>query len=102
MSIERPAIEPIRPAFRLQTLTDEQLDALQEATLHLLEEVGVQFPSSKALSIFADHGAQVDHDAQIVRIPRDLVFKALSTVPRSFAVGARDASYDFILEENNQ
>ena len=99
MSVERPPIAPIRPAFRLQTLTGEQLDALQEATLHLLEEVGVQFPSSKALSIFADHGAQVDHESQIVKIPRDLVFKALSTVPRSFALGARDAAYDFALEE---
>jgi trimethylamine--corrinoid protein Co-methyltransferase len=99
MSVERLPIEPIRPAFRVQTLTDDQLDALQEATLHLLEEVGVQFPSNKALSLFADHGAQVDHESQIVRIPRDLVFKALSTVPRFFQIGARDASYDFALEE---
>ena len=99
MSVQRPGIEPIRPAYRIQFLTDEQLEDLQQATLHLLEEVGVKFPSEQALAIFAAHGAQVDHDSQVVKIPRDLVFKALSTVPRYFHVGARDSACDFDLEE---
>jgi trimethylamine--corrinoid protein Co-methyltransferase len=99
MSVQRPAIEPIRPAYRIQFLTDEQLEDLQEATLYLLEEVGVKFPSEKALAIFVDHGAQVDHDSQVVKIPRDLVFKALSTVPRYFHLGARDPACDFDLQD---
>jgi trimethylamine--corrinoid protein Co-methyltransferase len=99
MSIERPAIEPIRPAYRVQYLSEEQLDEMQGATLRLLEEVGVRFPSEKALAIFADHGAQVDHDTEIVKIPRDLVYKAMGTVPRYFQVGARDPSCDFHLQE---
>ncbi len=70
---------------------------MQEATLQILETVGVKFPSEKALAIFADHGAQVDQQSQIVRIPRDLVFKAMSTVPRYFDVGARDPACDFHL-----
>ena len=73
MSVERPAIEPIRTTYKVQFVSDEQLDQLQEATLQILEDVGVRFPSEKALAIFADHGAQVDRDTQIVKIPRDLV-----------------------------
>ncbi|MBC8252436.1 MAG: trimethylamine methyltransferase family protein, partial [Ardenticatenia bacterium] len=99
MSIERPAIQPIRSPFRVQFLSEKQLDQLQEATLQILEDVGVKFPSEKALAIFADHGAQVDHDTQIVKIPRDLVRKAMATVPRYFQVGARDPSCDFHLED---
>jgi trimethylamine--corrinoid protein Co-methyltransferase len=99
MSVERPAIEPIRPAYRVQFLSDEQLDDMQEATLHLLEEVGVKFPSERALAIFHDHGAKVDHDTQVVKIPRDLVFKAMATVPRYFHLGARDRSCDFGLQD---
>ena len=99
MSIERPAIEPIRTTYRLQLLSDEQLDQLQEATLQILEDVGVKFPSEKALAILADHGARVAHDTQIVKIPRDLVRKAMATVPRYFQVGARDPSCDFDLED---
>lgn len=99
MSVERPAIEPIRPAYRIRYLSDQQLDEMQEATLRLLEEVGVKFPSEKALAIFADHGAQVDHDTHIVRIPRELVFKAMASVPRYFHVGARNPACDFDLQE---
>jgi trimethylamine--corrinoid protein Co-methyltransferase len=99
MSVERPPIEPIKPAFRLQSLSEEQLDQLQAATLQILEEVGVQFPSEKALAIFADHGAQVDRNTQTVKIPRDLVRKAMATVPRYFQVGAREPSCDFHLED---
>ena len=40
-------------------------------------KVGVRFPSEKALTILADHGAQVDHRNRS-SIPPDLVFKAMS------------------------
>jgi trimethylamine--corrinoid protein Co-methyltransferase len=99
MTIERPAIEPIRSAYSVQFLGDAQLDDLQEATLQILEDVGVRFPSDKALAIFDDHGAWVDHDTQIVKIPADLVSRAMSTVPRYFHVGARDSSCSFDLQE---
>jgi trimethylamine--corrinoid protein Co-methyltransferase len=97
--MERPPIEPIRTSYKLNFLTDEQLDNLQEATLQILENTGIQFPSEKALSIFSEHGAEVDHDSQIVKIPRDLVFKAMSTVPRYFTLGARDPEFDLQLQE---
>jgi trimethylamine--corrinoid protein Co-methyltransferase len=80
-------------------LDNEQLDNLREATLHILENTGVQFPSEKALEIFAKYGAEVDHDTQIVKIPRDLVFKAMSTVPRYFTLGARNPEFDLKLQE---
>jgi trimethylamine--corrinoid protein Co-methyltransferase len=99
MPIERPPIEPIRTTYKLQFLSGEQLDQMQEATLRIMEEVGVKFPSEKALAILADHGAQVDRETQIAKIPRDLVRKAMATVPRYFQVGARDPSCDFHLED---
>lgn len=99
MNGQRPALEPIRSAYRLQYLTDEQLDQLQEATLDILENVGVRFPSEKALRVFAEHGAQADHETQIVRIKRDMVFNAMKTVPRFFVMGARLPEYDLQLQD---
>jgi trimethylamine--corrinoid protein Co-methyltransferase len=94
MSNERPAIEPIRTPYSLRFLNDQQLNDLQRATLQVLEEVGVRFPSEKALALFAEHGAQVDHQNQIVKIPPDLVFKALASAPRYPILGARDPAFD--------
>lgn len=99
MSIERPPIQPIRPAFRLQFQSDEQLDRLQQSTLRILKDVGVRFPSETALEILADHGAHIDRDTQIAKMPEDLVRKAMATVPRYFSVGARDPSCDLQLQD---
>ena len=99
MTSERPPIEPIKSDYRLQFLDEEQLDLLQEATLEVLEDVGVKFPYDQALALFADHGAKVDFETQIVKIPRDLVHKAMSTVPRDVVMGARDPLLDLHLEE---
>ncbi len=99
MNGDRPALEPLRSAYRLQYLTDEQLDKLQEATLDILENIGVKFPSEKALNVFVEHGANVDKATQTVKIKRDMVFKALKTVPRYFVMGARVPEYDLNLED---
>ncbi len=99
MTVKRPAIEPIRTNHKVQSLSDEQLEQMQEATLHVMENVGVKFPSERALAVFAEHGALVDTETQIVKLPRDLVREAMATVPRYFNVGARDPACDFHLED---
>jgi trimethylamine--corrinoid protein Co-methyltransferase len=99
MSVERPPLEPLRPAFRLRFLSDEQLDQLQAATLDILERVGVKFPSEIALRILDEHGAEVDRATQVVRMSPELVMRALSTVPRYFTMAARDPAYDLHLED---
>jgi len=99
MSTQYPPLQPLRTSYHLRFLSDKQLDDLQSATLEIMEKTGVRFPSRKALSIFAEHGAQVDWESQIVRLKPDFVLKALSTVPRYFLMGARNPSYDLQLEE---
>jgi trimethylamine--corrinoid protein Co-methyltransferase len=99
MTSSRPPLEPLRTAQRLRCLSDEQLDRLQDATLRILEEVGVRFPSETALAILGDHGVRIDRTTQIARFPRDLVLRALRDAPRYFRLGAREPSYDVQLEE---
>jgi trimethylamine--corrinoid protein Co-methyltransferase len=94
-----PPLEPIRSNRRVRFLDDEQLDRLQDATLRILEEVGVRFPSEPALEILAGHGATVDRATQVVRFPPDLVRRALADAPRTFTLGARDPRFDLRLQE---
>jgi trimethylamine--corrinoid protein Co-methyltransferase len=95
---ETPDIVPFATSFKAEMLSQAQLKTLQEGTLRLLYEVGVHFPSQRALEIFADHGAQVDWETEIVRIPPDLVKKAMSTAPRSFILGGREERFDLLLD----
>jgi trimethylamine--corrinoid protein Co-methyltransferase len=93
-----PSIEPIHPSFHLEILSADQLEAIRSATLHILEHVGVRFPSQRALQVFADHGARVDMDRQIVRLSSNLVMEAMSHAPRSYVLAGRAEGTDLLLD----
>ncbi len=99
MTSERPPLEPLRSSRRVRFLSDQQLDDLQAATLRILEEVGVKFPSDIALGIFEEHGATVDRKTQVVKLAPDLVMRAMATVPRYLTLAARDPSMDLVLQD---
>jgi len=79
-------IKPIKHKVRVEVLTVEQLAEIKVATLQVLATVGVHFPSERALAVFTKHGAQVDSESQIVRLPPDLVLEAMSHAPRTYTL----------------
>jgi trimethylamine--corrinoid protein Co-methyltransferase len=99
--IERPAIAPLRPAFRQTYHSAEELDRLKQATLDILESVGVQFQSDKALGLLAENGVRVDKATQVARFPADVVLEAMSRAPRRFGLGARAESCAFEVGDGN-
>ncbi len=98
MYSQTPDLINFSTSLKHELLTQKQVDTLKGGTLHLLEEVGVHFPSQKAQEIFREHGAHVDTETDIVRIPSDLVEKAMSTAPRSFILGGREERFDLQLD----
>jgi trimethylamine--corrinoid protein Co-methyltransferase len=98
MFSDTPDILPFTSPFRIEPLTPAELIRLQAGTLHLLEHVGVHFPSGRALEILAEHGANVDFDHEIVRIPPDIVRSALANAPRAFVLGGREERFDLFLD----
>jgi trimethylamine--corrinoid protein Co-methyltransferase len=92
------SIQPIRPKFHLAILNTEELAAIRAATLHILEQAGVHCPSEKALEIYAKHGAQVNPDSQVVRLPADLVVEAMGRAPRSYVLTGRAEGTDLVLD----
>ena len=98
MPSKTPALQPIVPQYHLRILSDEQLADFKSATLEILEEVGNYCPSKNALDIFAEHGANVDYETQIVKIPSEIVIEAMSHAPRFYTMGARDEAFDLNLD----
>lgn len=78
--------------MRVQLLSPEQIDRIHAASLAILERTGVHVPHPEVLSRFADAGANVDHAAQRVRIPPDLVMRSLETAGKAFTLYGRDLS----------
>ncbi len=98
MYTKTPDILAIPSILRGEVLSKADLELLKEKTLTLLTEVGMHFPSRQALEIFSDHGADVDLKNEMVKIPPELVLKAMSTAPASFVLGGREERFDLHLD----
>ncbi len=72
----------MRPDFRL--LSDDLIDQIITEGFALLLDPGVRVHNAEALALLGDAGADVDADAQIVRIPEDIAREALQTAPSDF------------------
>jgi trimethylamine--corrinoid protein Co-methyltransferase len=95
---EMATIKPIQPKLKVNVLGADQIGEIRAATLHLLERVGVRFPSERALRVFAEHGAQVDSESQIVRLAPELVLEAMSHAPRVYTLSGRAEGTDLTLD----
>ncbi len=82
----------------LELLDPSDVRRIHEASLEVLAETGVVFHSQRALDVLEEHGAAVDRDTTVARIPADVVERALATLPRSFVLGGRTPEWDLPLD----
>jgi len=75
-----------------RVLSDEQIERIHQASLDILERVGVVVPHQEMLSRLADAGARVDFDKQRVRIPPEPVLRLIEAAGKQFTIYGRDIS----------
>ena len=79
----------IKPGMKIKFHSDEDLEKIHLASMTVLDHTGVRFPSKKALKTFADAGAKVNFEKEIVKIPPDLLMDSISKAPRSYTMASR-------------
>jgi trimethylamine--corrinoid protein Co-methyltransferase len=89
------------PKIQLEVLSQEDVYKIHEATITILENVGVRFPSKRALIILQENGAQINWEESIAKIPSDLVDKALKCAPSVYTLTSRSPEQDLILDGNH-
>lgn len=73
-----------------QVLTPQQIQRIDGKSREILQGVGVQVPHEEMLSRFAEAGAAVDSDRQIVRIPPRLLERCVNSAGKRFTLYGRD------------
>jgi trimethylamine--corrinoid protein Co-methyltransferase len=82
---------PLRNAFPpLSPLSLDQIEAIHEASLRLLEEIGIEFQGEAACVLLRKAGATVEAGTGLARIPREVVLGALKTAPAQFTLTPRN------------
>jgi trimethylamine--corrinoid protein Co-methyltransferase len=77
-----------------ELLTEEEVRRVHDASLEVLEGVGLLVRNDKARARFGQHGCRVDEETQVVTIPRSVVEHYRQAFPREFTFHGRDPSRD--------
>ncbi len=83
----------------LSVVSEDALEAIHDASLTVLEEIGVNFLLPEARDILASAGAQIDRAAGAtrVRFDRALVLDAVALAPESFTLHARNPAHSLVV-----
>jgi trimethylamine--corrinoid protein Co-methyltransferase len=82
----------------LQMLSADDVERIHQASLDVLADIGVMFHSQRALDVLEAHGAVVDRDTTVARLPAATVEEALKTLPAAFTLGGRAPEFDLPLD----
>jgi trimethylamine--corrinoid protein Co-methyltransferase len=69
---------------KLSLLDTKLIERIIEEAYQLMLKPGIKVQNAEARKLLAEAGAQVDEETLVVRIPEQIVKKALETVPREF------------------
>jgi len=92
-------------------LSEDDMKAIHNASLEVLEKTGVKVMSDKVLDVLKRCGAKVDYgekhatihgnlvEEALKRAPGNLVEEALKRAPKTITYAARNPKYDFVLNK---
>ncbi|MEM7116725.1 MAG: trimethylamine methyltransferase family protein [Chloroflexota bacterium] len=89
---------PIAP---VNWASPEQIEKLHNASLSILENVGMAFMAPEALDLWAKAGAKVNHQEERVWIDRGLLLDLVDKAPSQFTWHARNPAYSVTIGGNH-
>ena len=81
-------------------LTANDLRQVDDASLEILERVGMLVRNEKAHAIFARHGCQTQAGSPLVKFPRKVVEEFRASMPPTFTFRGRDPRFDRTLPDD--
>jgi trimethylamine--corrinoid protein Co-methyltransferase len=75
-------------------LTSEHVERIHEASLEILENVGVLVRNEEARTRLVKHGCHVDEETQVIKFPPVVVERFCAACPPTFTFRGRDPQYD--------
>ena len=83
---QRPFRQPVMRFQPTEVVSADEIESIHEASLTILERIGMEFLCPESRGIMRELGADVDESTHRVRISRELVAKALTTTPSEFTL----------------
>ena len=74
----------------MRVISDDQIEAIHEASLDILENIGMEFANEEARAILKKAGVEVRPGCNLIRLDRHLVEETIRTAPHEFTIHARN------------
>jgi len=81
-----PYRQPYMRLNHTNVVSEDELEAIHEASLTILERIGMEFIEPESRSIMREAGADVDESNHRVRFPRELIEQAVAKAPSEFTL----------------
>ena len=87
---------------RLKVLSEQEILAIHNASLDILQQCGVRILNDRMLAFLKDRGLAVDDKSRTVTFTRACIEDALSHVPAQFEVFNRSGEFAFVLGDRKR
>jgi trimethylamine--corrinoid protein Co-methyltransferase len=88
------------PYAPIEALDEQALDRIHDASMRILEDIGLEILNQKALALYEQDGARVDWDRQRVYLDRERVMQRIATVPAEFTLHAPNPARNRLVGRN--
>ena len=91
-----------QPRHRLpaaEVVSADELEMIHDASLRVLEEIGLRIQNQTAIDLLRHAGAIVG-EGQNVRIGREIIAQALTTVPPRFTLHSRNPAHNIVVGDD--
>ena len=99
--VQKPWVRLKNPLPRTPLVSADEIEAIHLAALRLLEETGMRCHVAEARHLMRMAGALVDDGEARVRVGRDIIEKALTTVPPEITLTPRNGERAISIGGNN-
>ena len=99
--LETPFRQVTNPVAPVEWISAEKVEKIHDASMWILENVGMAFMDDEALDLWEQAGAKVDRGEQRVWIGREMVMELVGRAPSQFTWHARNPDYSFTMGGNH-
>lgn len=100
--VPRLAWRTVRNHLRpIEVLSDDQVEAIHQASLQVLAELGLRITDLEARAVLREAGAEVDEASEEVRFPPGMIEEHMARVPAQFTIRARNPEKSLTIGGNH-
>jgi len=89
------------PYAPIEVLSADQIEAIHDTSMQILEEIGMDFLHPEAREILGRAGAEVEAGSERVRFDRGLIEEAVGHAPAEFTLHARNPAHHVTIGGNH-